>query len=138
MSDVSAIGGGSGVEVVDAGKTGFAALTSEDFLELLIAQLQNQDPSEPVSNEELLNQLSTMRNLEADLEMTDALKAITNDQLLSNAASFIGKTVAGTDIAGNAVNGVVEKAFLTDGEAYLQVDGAPVKMNEVLEVVGNE
>ena len=34
--------------------TGFAALTSQDFLKMLITELQNQDPTQPVSNSELL------------------------------------------------------------------------------------
>ncbi|QDT39054.1 flagellar hook capping FlgD N-terminal domain-containing protein [Stratiformator vulcanicus] len=122
------------VQVVDADKTGFNALTSEDFLELLIVQLQNQDPSEPVSNEELLGQISTMRQLQADLELTETLEAITSDQLLTSAASLIGKSVAGTDVSGAGLSGVVEKAFLTDGEAYVQVDSTPMKLADVLEV----
>lgn len=120
--------------VIPKDKTGFNALTSEDFLKLLVTQLQNQDPTAPVGNEELLNQLSQMRSLQSNIELGDAMKAITTNQNLSTAAGFIGKTVSGTDIAGKALTGVVDKAFLTDGVAYVRVNDTPMRLDAVLEV----
>ncbi len=99
-----------------------------------MTQLQNQDPTEPVGNEELLAQLSQMRSLQSNLELGDAMKAITTNQNLSTAAGFIGKTVAGSDLTGGALSGVVDKAFLTDGVAYVRVNGAPMRLDAVLEV----
>lgn len=120
--------------VIPKDRTGFNALTSEDFLKLLVTQLQNQDPTEPVGNEELLNQLSQMRSLQSNIELGDAMKAITTNQNLSTAAGFIGKTVSGTDLAGKALTGVVDKAFLTDGVAYVRVNDTPMRLDAVLEV----
>ena len=120
--------------VIPKDKTGFNALTSEDFLKLLVTQLQNQDPTEPVGNEELLAQLSQMRSLQSNIELGDAMKAITTNQNLSTAAGFIGKTVSGTDLQGAALTGVVDKAFLTDGTAYVRVNGNPMRLDAVLEV----
>lgn len=122
------------INVVEAGDTGFAGLTSESFLKLLITELQNQDPTEPVGNEELLNQLSMMRNLESNIELADTLKAITGDQQLSTAANYIGKTVTGQAISDDVVTGVVEKAFLSDGKAYVTVDGQDVELAKILTV----
>ena len=85
------------VKVVDKDKTGFNALTSEDFLKLLITQLQNQDPTAPVGNEELLGQLSQMRSLQSNIELSSSLKTTSANQNLSTAASYIGKQVTGSD-----------------------------------------
>ena len=131
---VNGVGGSSDTVVVPKDRTGFNALTSEDFLKLLVTQLQNQDPTEPVGNEELLNQLSQMRSLQSNLELGEAMKAITTNQNLSTAAGFIGKTVAGTDLEGAALTGVVDRAFLTDGVAYVRVNGSPMRLDAVLEV----
>jgi len=131
---VDGVSSNNAATVVSKDKTGFNALTSEDFLKLLITQLQNQDPTEPMGNEELLGQLSQMRSLQSNLELGDAMKAITTNQNLTMAAGFIGKTVAGTDLAGNALIGVVDKAFLTDGVAYVRVNGSPMRLDAVLEV----
>ena len=121
--------------IVPKDRTGFNALTSEDFLKLLVTQLQNQDPSEPVGNEELLGQLSQMRNLQANLELGEAMKAITSSQNLVTAASFIGKNIKGVGADGTAVTGKVESAFLSDGQFYVRVGDMPVKLTDVTEVV---
>jgi flagellar basal-body rod modification protein FlgD len=103
--------------------TGFNALSAEDFLEMMIVQLQNQDPLEPTGNEELLNQISQMRSLQSSIELSDALKSVTSQQKLSSAASLIGKTVAGTIRNSNgtetALEGSVERAFIRGGEAFV-------------------
>ena len=131
---VSGVAGNAATTVVDKDKTGFNGLTSADFLKLLVTQLQNQDPTEPVGNEELLNQLSMMRNLQSNIEIGDAMKAVTTGQNLATAAGFIGKTVTGTDADGAAVSGKVEKAFLTGGTAYVRVGGTNLTLSQIAEV----
>jgi flagellar basal-body rod modification protein FlgD len=123
-----------GAEFVAHDKTGFNGLTSETFMKLLIAQLQNQDPLEPVGNDELLSQMAMMRNLQSNIELGDAMKAITSDQQLATAASFIGKSIEGTDINRQPVSGVVDRAFLANGEVFVGVGSATVALKEVRSV----
>ena len=125
--------GAAAVPVVDADKAGFGALTSESFLKLLITQLQNQDPSEPLGNEELLNQLATMRNLQANIELSDALKAITTNQQLSTAAGFIGKQVQGFG-PDEEIRGIVDRAFLRDGVAYVGIGSEELPFSRIVSV----
>ena len=121
------------VELVDAANTGFASLTSEGFLELLITQLQNQDPTEPIGNEELLNQISAMRELQSNIELSDSLKSLTSNQQLSTAAAFIGKTVSGS--TGDAlVSGTVDRAFLRDGTAFVAVGNSELPLDAITDV----
>lgn len=132
---VDGINGSNEPTIIPKDKIGFAGLTSEDFLKLLMTQLQNQDPSEPMSNEDLLNQLSTMRNLQSNIEMGDALKAITSNQRLSTAANFIGKFVKGLDEDQLDVEGVADRAFLREGNAYVGIGNKEIPLDNVLEVV---
>lgn len=132
---VDGISGSSEPTIIPKDKIGFAGLSSEDFLKLLMTQLQNQDPSEPIGNEELLNQLSMMRNLQSNIEMGDALKAITTNQRLSTAANFIGKTVKGLDEDQQNVSGIADRAFLREGQAYVGVGNKEMPLDSVLEVV---
>jgi flagellar basal-body rod modification protein FlgD len=125
---------GANVPTVDADKIGFGGLTSDTFMRLLITQLQNQDPLEPVGNEELLSQLSMMRNLQANIELGESLKAITTNQQLSTAATFIGREITGLDTGRNPISGVVERAFLRDGAAFVSVGGRDVSLNDVTSV----
>jgi flagellar basal-body rod modification protein FlgD len=131
---VTGVIGSSGPQIVPQGKTGFNSLTSEDFLKMLVTQLQNQDPSEPVGNDELLNQLSMMRSLQSNLELGEAMKAVTTNQTLATASSFIGKTIKGLDAAGNAVNGRVDSAFMSEGKAFVRVGGVTLPLTNVSEV----
>lgn len=129
-------GSGTDVKIVEKDKTGFNALTSEDFLKLLVTQLQNQDPTAPIGNEELLNQLSMMRSLQSNLELGEAVKSVTANQNLSMAAGFIGRGIIGTLEDGTAISGMVDSAFLADGDAYVKVGGQSVSLKNVTDVVG--
>lgn len=131
---VDGVSSNNSTTVVPKDRTGFNALTSEDFLKILVTQLQNQDPTQPVGNDELLNQLSMMRNLQANLELGEAMKAVTSNQNLSTAAGFIGKTVKGTDADGNSVTGKVETAFVADGDAFVRVGGTAIPLTSISEV----
>lgn len=122
------------VPVIPKDKQGFNALDTEAFLKLLITQLQNQDPSNPMSNEELLSQISQMRNLTSDLELTDSLESLTLSQQLTSSTSFLGKSVKGTTEAGDAVNGIVERVFVKDKSSYLVVGSKEVPLGNVTDV----
>lgn len=130
--NVSATGStGSSTTDSTQASPGLGGLTSEDFLQMMITQLQNQDPLEPTGNDELLNQISQMRSLQSNIELGDTLNSITNNQQLSSAASFIGKTIGATvpTAAGSReVSGVVTRAYVADGQAFVGVgdDSVPV------------
>lgn len=120
------------INVVDKNKTGFSGLTSQDFLKLLITQLQNQDPANPMDSDQLLNQISQMRALQANLELESSLKGLTLGQQLSSATSFIGKTV--TAVTGSdqtEVSGLVESVVVKDGAALLRVNGQQIPMADI-------
>jgi flagellar basal-body rod modification protein FlgD len=120
--------------VVDQAKTGFNALDAEAFMKMLITQLQNQDPLEPTGNDELLNQISQMRSLQSNIELSETLGAITTSQQLSTAASYIGKTVTATlttDDGAQEVSGVVDRAFLADGKGYVGIGDAAIPLSDV-------
>jgi flagellar basal-body rod modification protein FlgD len=71
-------------------------LGQADFLKLMTAQLQNQDPFEPVDNTQMIAQMAQFSSLAGISEMSSTLKAIA-DKLgassTSEAVSYIGKTV---------------------------------------------
>lgn len=131
----------------DPKKQGFNGLTADDFFKLLIAQLQSQDPTEPVSNEQLLNQLSTMRGLQSNIEMSTTLKDLatsikaTQDatktpfadsvgQKLSVGNSFIGQQVTFSD----STTGIVTSAHMKDGAVMLVANGKEVALDKLVSV----
>ena len=124
----------SKINIVDPDKVGFNALDAEAFMKLLVAQLQNQDPTNPTSNEDMLAQISQMRSLQSNVELTDTLKNMGTGQQLSSAAGMIGKLIAATNDDGDAVTGLVESVIVSDGTAYLQVGDQGIKLSQVTEV----
>lgn len=119
------------VQVVDKSKTGFNGLTSDTFLKLLIAQLQNQDPTAPVGNEELLQQLSAMRSLQSNIELSDTLKAFNNNQQVASGAAFLGKIVTGTNADQKEVTGIADRVFLAEGKLMIGMGSDSVEISKV-------
>lgn len=79
-------------------------VTQDDFLKLLIAQLQNQDPLQPMDNQQFAVQLATFNSLEQLIGINDKLGSLQTAQGTTNqfnAASLIGKEV---ETSGNTLN----------------------------------
>ena len=82
-----------------------------DFLKLMTAQLQNQDPFDPVDNTQMVAQMAQFSSLAGISEMSTTLKAIAEKlgaTTTSDAVSYIGKTVltAGTTAFGRTTGGI--------------------------------
>lgn len=125
---------GSATAGISQAQTGVSGLTADDFFTLLVTQLQNQDPTEPVTNEELLSQLSTMRSLQSNVELGETLKSVAesvDSDRLSRAAAYIGQTVALEDSS----VGRVDTAFVLDGVPTVTVNGRDLPLEGVLGVV---
>lgn len=134
MSGVNGVNGtSSNVNVVDIKDQGFSGLTADDFMKLLIVQLQNQDPTSPMESEQLLAQVSEMRNLQASLQLESALKSLTLGQQISSSASFLGKNVTG-NIGDTAIAGVVSAVQVREGVAYLKVNGQELEFKDIVTV----
>src|SRR5580658_5155250 len=114
--------------------SGFGSLTTADFMQMLIAELQNQDPTQPMSSQDLLGQLATMSQLQSTTDLDTALQANTSNQQLSIGASFIGKSITGTDANNNPVSGTVTQAFLSSGTAYVGVGNSQVPLANITSV----
>jgi flagellar basal-body rod modification protein FlgD len=89
-------------DVKDAAKKTSEDMGKQDFLTLFTAQLQNQNPLEPVKNEAFVAQLAQFSQLEALTNMQTSLDtfvtAMSGERML-NSASLIGKKVAVSDAA---------------------------------------
>jgi len=119
---------------------GFSDLKSEDFFGLLIAQLQNQDPLKPTDNQQLLQQMSMIRQMEQTTTMNKSLDALAHEQRFGATAGLIGQYVWGTvqDSAGKDVDVsglVVGVRFDKDGNALLDLhNGKSLPASKVDEV----
>ena len=68
-------------------------LNFEDFLQLMVQQLQNQTMDNTADTSEMLNQLVQMSTVQMLSTVKDSMEALINASSLSYAASLVGKTV---------------------------------------------
>jgi flagellar basal-body rod modification protein FlgD len=70
---------------------------SELFLQLMIAQLQNQDPTSPADSQAFMEQIATMNQVESTNNLTNAVEqmstALLTSQSALQASSMVGQTV---------------------------------------------
>lgn len=117
------------------GKDRFEAMGTESFLKLMIAELQNQDPTSPMSNSELLQQVSQIREIQSNVKMSETLEAVTLSQNLASAANLIGKTVKGLDDSAAEVSGRVDRVSIVDGVPKLYVGQSAVGLKNISEIL---
>ena len=103
-------------------KGGGTEVSKDAFLRLLTAQLQNQDPLEPVQNSEFVAELAQFQALEGQLAANATLEniaALQESQLalqgLSQAAALVGVEVSWRDEDGAPHSGVVDQVTVENG-----------------------
>ncbi|MCU0708665.1 MAG: flagellar biosynthesis protein FlgD [Pirellula sp.] len=77
------------------------------FLNLMLTELQNQDPLNPTDNAALLDQIGQLRSITANDQLVSTLSSFSTTQELTTASGLIGKTVKGLDKEAKDVNGEV-------------------------------
>ncbi|SDG15574.1 flagellar hook capping FlgD N-terminal domain-containing protein [Desulfosporosinus hippei] len=115
------------------------SLGKDDFLKLLVAQLQNQDPLNPVDNKESIAQLASfssleqMNNIAASMEtLSKSMTFFSQQSALTQGAAMIGKWVSGVDIDGvTVIEGTVEAVKWLDGDPKLQVRKADGSLKDI-------
>jgi len=77
-------------------KTYNSTLGQEDFLKLMTAQLSNQDPFQPQSNDQMIAQMAQFSTVSGITQLNSTLSGIQStisDNRIATAANFVGKTV---------------------------------------------
>src|SRR3954451_5492148 len=106
--------------------TAGGTLGKDDFLKLLVGQLQHQDPMEPANDTEFIGQMAQFSALEQESNTADSTSQMAEQLGRTGALGLIGKTVTYTDAAGATHTGAVEQVDIgKDGTATLTVAGAP-------------
>jgi flagellar basal-body rod modification protein FlgD len=111
-------------------------LGKNDFLKLMIAQLQAQNPLEPTKSTEYVSQLAQFSALEQTTNIAQAGAQSAVAQRISQAVGLIGHTVSYVDHAGGGIaSGVVQSAEITSTGATLTIAGtAGIELSGVTEV----
>lgn len=112
-------------------KTAGGDLGKDQFLQLLVCQMKNQDPLEPEKDTQFIAQLAQFSSLEQMQNLNDTA-------LNSQAFGLVGKSVVINAESANGniteVSGVVDYITMKDGEAQLSVNGQLYPMDDLVEV----
>ncbi|MCF7935523.1 MAG: flagellar hook assembly protein FlgD [Synergistales bacterium] len=100
--------------------TGNSSLGKDDFLEILITQLTNQDPMDPMKDKEFISQMAQFSELEQITNMSESLDNLTRVSL-SSSVGYLGRTVEYIDGEGERVSGEVTGIRFDQGQVILDV-----------------
>lgn len=107
---------------------------SQMFLQLLVAQLKYQDPTDPVDTSNFMNQTAMLSQVQTMNSMSSTLSDLVAAQQTSSATSMIGKAISFVDPSGNQTSGIVDAVTLHAGQVMLQVGSLAVPLAGVLAV----
>ncbi len=116
-------------------------LSQTAFLQLMVAQMQYQDPLQPQSNSQFLAQLaqfSTLQQMTA-LETTNnqVLKTLNSIQAMDGLTlghQVLGQTVQVTDASGNSVTGSVSAVKMVNGEPQIMINGQGYPVSSIVQM----
>lgn len=123
MATISGVG--TNTTATTTTKTSNDELGKDAFLNLLVTQLRNQNPLDPMDDKEFISQMAQFSSLEQMQNMNAALAA-------TQAAGMIGYTVDWKDDQGNAISGAVGGVKTADGKSQLIVDVDAVQYPQYL------
>jgi flagellar basal-body rod modification protein FlgD len=120
-------------------QTGSAASTAatptldyNSFLKLLLAEMKNQDPMEPMKGSEYVAQLATFSQVEKSVQMNDRLAALLTSSQLNEANGLIGRSVTSPD---GSVSGVATAARISsDGVTAIFADGSELLISQGVKI----
>jgi flagellar basal-body rod modification protein FlgD len=111
-----------------------SALGKEAFLQLLLTQMQSQDPLSPMEGHDFFQQLAQLSLLEQMWTMNDNLNNLMGQQQVLQASSLIGKIVEATKENGAQITGTVKGVRIVDDQVFLDVDNDSIPLSQVTAV----
>ncbi len=96
----------------------------DDFLQLLIAQLKNQDPTDPVDASEQLAQLATFSQVEQSIQTNKKLDALLAGSNLTQAGGYVGKYIESAD--GSVKGTIASVKIYSDGIIATTLEGGNI------------
>ncbi len=109
-------------------------LDSDAFLQLLVAQLENQDPTEPMDSTEYMAQLASYANVEQNTKTNDKLDQVLAAVSVSQAGTLMGRTVTSPD--GGLSGTVTGYEVYANGVTLMLDNGASLVMGPGVKVSG--
>jgi flagellar basal-body rod modification protein FlgD len=92
------------------------------FLQLLIAQMKNQDPTSPTDMSQYMSQFAQMSSVEQAIQTNAKLDTLLSSTALSQAESLIGRTASFTSSDGQSTTGKITAVRIIQGGAVATLE----------------
>ena len=102
-------------------------LGKDDFLQLLVTQLQHQDPLAPMEDKEFIAQMAQFTSLEQMKNMNNAVQ-------ITQATSYIGKQVSWADSQGTEQTGIVTAIRIVNSEPKVMIGEESIELKKIMSV----
>lgn len=116
--------------------------TSEAFMGLLLAQLRNQSPMDPMDDNQMISQMAQLNSLQELQSISSSLKLMTESNKFLSSAGLIGKYAkyVTIDDEGNAgtATGKISSVAIDGNEILLTIGGKSVSLTDLAEVSETE
>ncbi len=123
----SALSAASGTSSTDTVSYASQTLNQQDFLQLLVSQMENQDPMDPQSDTDMAAQMAQFSALTADTAMSTSLN-------MMQANSLVGSTVTVQVNSQSTATGTVQGVVLQNGATEILVNGTAYTLSQVTSV----
>jgi len=116
-------------------KTSSTGVDYNTFLQLLIAEMKNQDPTNPTDTSQYMSQFAQLSTVEQAMQTNTKLDSLLSSQSLSQADGLIGKNVSFTDSTGATFTGKVASISInSNGSVATLQDGTKVAVGPGLTI----
>jgi flagellar basal-body rod modification protein FlgD len=109
-------------------------LSQADFLNLVVAQMSNQDPLNPQSDTEFISQMASFSALQEAQTTESDISGLRSDQQVQQANNLIGRSVDVQSGSSLPVSGVVSEVQVQNDIPQILVNGQPYTLSDVLDI----
>ncbi|MGP9813357.1 flagellar hook assembly protein FlgD [Rhodopseudomonas sp. NSM] len=99
-----------------------ATVGYDDFLQLLIAQMRNQDPTSPTDTSQYMSQFAQLSSVEQAIQTNAKLDALLSSSALTQAEGLIGRTASFTAEDGVQTTGTIKAVYIVQGGTIATLD----------------
>lgn len=115
----------------ESSRTPGGELGKDEFLQLLVCQMRNQDPLEPEKDTDFIAQLAQFSALE---QMQNLNETVMNSQAFSLVGKYVLVNTTASDGKVSEVKGVVDYVTIKNGDSYMSVNGQLYSIDNLVEV----
>ncbi|KGX93169.1 flagellar basal body rod modification protein FlgD [Pontibacillus halophilus JSM 076056 = DSM 19796] len=121
-----------------------SGLDKDEFLNLLLTELKNQDPTSPMDTNKFVDQMATFSQLEQSMNMASSIERLVQSQSYQSVAqysSMLGNTVQYNERDGEGnttvASGIVQAVSKKEDQIYFELEnGAKIVSEEVVRLSG--